>query len=167
MSSPGDRSAETPWPCSTEPKRGTNQGPSRKITQALYPATFTHLLFLPFSHYSSHLAVKVGSHHCAQTKRGALLQKIPAADFGVFLSHAILLSLDRTSTFPSRRPSAAEPQPKSGMTRARTWFDKLTTLSKVEGQRPQRKELIPSLALLASLRLSSGHAWRKNNPKHL
>jgi hypothetical protein len=53
------------------------------------------------------------------------------------------------------------------MTRAKAWFDKLTTVSKIEGQRPQRKELIPNLALLASLRLSSGHAWRENNPKHL
>jgi len=37
------------------------------------------------------IAVNGGDHHGAHAKRGALFQKIPAADFGLFLSHAILL----------------------------------------------------------------------------
>jgi len=85
-------------------------------------------------------------------------------------------------------PSAAEPQSKrrisrkerkehkkkNGISPAKTWFDKLTTLSKVEGPRPQRSEKmnrmvckiinlsIPNLAYFAPLRLSSGHAWRES-----
>src|SRR5438093_12378125 len=37
------------------------------------------------------IAVNGGDHHGAHAKHGALFQKIPAADFGLFLSHAILL----------------------------------------------------------------------------
>jgi len=33
---------------------------------------------------------------------------------------------------------------KLGLFRAKTWFDKLTTLSKIEGQRPQRKSIVIS-----------------------
>src|SRR4029077_4688459 len=47
--------------------------------------------------------VKVRPYRRARAKRGALLQKISAADFGLFLGHMFLLSFNRPSIFSPRR----------------------------------------------------------------
>ena len=58
------------------------------------------------------------------------------------------------------------------MSHAKAWFENLTTLSKIEGQRRQvRKKkmtilkrvhfLLSNLCAFASLRRCSGHAWRE------